>query len=59
MFLEKPQINPKTNYLLFHFDLPDLMMVVGGSDGAQSLVSTEIYNPATETWTLGPALTGE
>lgn len=30
--------------------------MVGGSDGAQSLVSTELYDFESNTWTLGPTL---
>lgn len=30
--------------------------VVGGSDGAQSLRSVEIYDPETRTWMIGPSL---
>ena len=32
-------------------------MVVGGSDGAQSLVSTEMFSFVTDSWTLGATLT--
>jgi influenza virus NS1A-binding protein len=30
--------------------------VVGGNDGTSALNSTEIYDPETHTWTLGPTL---
>ena len=30
---------------------------MGGSDGAHSLNSTEIYDPTTQNWTPGPSLT--
>lgn len=33
------------------------MYAVGGSDGAHSLNSTEIYDPTTQNWTPGPSLT--
>lgn len=31
--------------------------MMGGSDGTQSLCSTEIYDPDTNSWTPGPSMT--
>lgn len=31
--------------------------MIGGSDGTQSLCSTEIYDPETNTWMPGPPMT--
>lgn len=33
-----------------------MIVAVGGSDGAQSLVSTEFYNFESNSWTMGPPL---
>lgn len=33
------------------------LYVIGGSDGTQSLCSTEIYDPETNTWMPGPPMT--
>ena len=30
---------------------------MGGSDGTQSLCSTEIYDPETNAWSTGPSMT--
>jgi hypothetical protein len=37
-------------------ELNGKMYCVGGSDGSQSLKSTEYYDEATESWVLGPSL---
>lgn len=33
------------------------LYVIGGSDGAHSLCTTEIYDPETNTWMPGPSMT--
>lgn len=35
----------------------DQLYVVGGSDGSQSLSSTEIFDLDTQSWVLGPTMT--
>lgn len=36
--------------------LSDTLWVLGGSDGASSLRTTEMYDPNTKVWTAGPLL---
>lgn len=39
------------------FNLTDKLYVVGGSDGTQSLCTTEVYDFETNTWSPGPSMT--
>ena len=39
-----------------HLLLSDKLFVVGGSDGAASLATVEIYDPVTQTWSFGPMM---
>ena len=41
----------------FFLLVTDKLVVVGGSDGCQSLCTTEVFDFETETWSAGPSMT--